>query len=344
MRLSRFDYHLPAELIAQYPVEPRDHSRLMALDRNARSISHHHFYDIVRFLRSDDLLVINNTKVFPARLVGEKLWSRGRVEFFLLRRIDAFRWEALVGGKVKPGKKVIFGEGRLLGEVVEVLEEARRIVRLEVGDSLDTLETLLHKIGQIPLPPYIERQAAPRDTERYQTVFAREEGAVAAPTAGLHFTPELLLQIAEMGVETAEVTLHVGAGTFMPVKAENIDDHVMHPEWYRIPPEAADAINRAKAAGRRVIAVGSTSARTLETMADEGGTVRSGEGWSSIFITPGYRFRVVDAMITNFHLPKSTLLMMVGAFAGLDFILDAYEEAIREEYRFYSYGDAMLLL
>lgn len=344
MLLSQFDYHLPPELIAQHPSEPRDHSRLMVLDRSDKSVRHHRFFEITEFLRPTDLLVINNTKVFPARLVGEKAWSGGRVEFFLLRRLYVDRWEALVGGKVKRGQTVIFGEGRLLGKVIEVLEESRRVVQLEVGDSLDTLGSLLHKIGQVPLPPYIERQAGDADRERYQTVFAREEGGVAAPTAGLHFTPELLQRIAGMGIESAEVTLHVGAGTFMPVKAERIEEHMMHPEWYRIPPETADVVNRTKARGGRLIAVGSTSTRTLETMADEDGHVKAGEGWSSIFITPGYRYKTVDAMITNFHLPKSTLLMMVAAFAGLDFILDAYNEAIREKYGFYSYGDAMLIL
>lgn len=343
MLLSRFDYHLPPELIAQHPAEPRDHSRLMVLDRRDRSILHRQFYDITEYLRPGDLLVINNTKVFPARLVGEKQGSGGRIEFFLLLRIDANTWEALVGGSLKPGRKAVFGGGRLTGEVVEALDEAKRVVRLSAHGCPD-IDALIREVGQTPLPPYIERQPDLQDISRYQTVFAREEGAVAAPTAGLHFTPELLQKIADMGVETAEVTLHVGAGTFMPVKVERIEDHVMHPEWYRVSPETAAAVNRTKARGGRVIAVGSTSTRTLETVADANGLVHAGEGWSSLFIIPGGRFKTVDAMITNFHLPKSTLLMMVAAFAGLEFMLNAYDEAVREKYRFYSYGDAMLVL
>jgi len=338
IRAEDFDYALPPDRIAQHPVEPRDHARLMVLHRDSGKLEHRRFYEVVDYLRRGDVLVINETRVFPARLVGKRP-SGGKVELLLVRPLGRDTWEALAkpGRKVRPGERLLFGEGKLTGEVVERTEDGKRVVRFS-GD----IETL-RNLGQVPLPPYIRRSPIPEDRERYQTVYARVEGSVAAPTAGLHFTEELLERLREKGVEVVPIVLHVGPGTFRPVRGE-VSEHRMEAEYYEVSPRAAEVVNLAREKGGRVVAVGTTSVRTLETVADEEGRVRPGSGWTELFIYPPYRFRVVDALITNFHLPRSTLLMLVAAFAGRERVLEAYMEAVRLGYRFYSYGDAMLII
>lgn len=341
MKLSDFDFHLPEELIAQTPVEPRDASRLLVVDRNGGALTHRHFRDLPDYLRSGDVLVVNETRVMPARLMGAREGSGGAIEVLLLKRVDRDRWETLVkpGKKARPGQRIIFGDGALVGTVLESTEVGGRIIEFTYEG---VFEEVLDRLGQMPLPPYITERL--EDAERYQTVFARERGSAAAPTAGLHFTPELLACLEAMGVKVHKVLLHVGLGTFRPVQVEDVLTHRMHSEFYTVTPETASALNAARAAGGRLFAVGTTTVRTLETVTGEDGQIQPGEGWTDIFIYPGYRFRAVDAMITNFHLPKSTLLMLVSAFAGREAILNAYEEAVRERYRFFSFGDAMLLL
>lgn len=341
MKTSDFYYELPKELIAQTPIAQRDHSRLMVLDRHTGAISHEHFYDIKKHLNPGDCLVINDTRVLPARLYGVKQGGGANVEVLLLKNVGGDDWECIVypGRRLKTGAIVSFGDGQLTGEIVEVRPDGNRVVRFTYeGIFLELLE----KIGTMPLPPYITERL--EDGERYQTVYSRENGSAAAPTAGLHFTKELLREIEDMGVDIVHVTLHVGLGTFRPVKEENITDHVMHVERYHVTEDAAARINAAKARGGRVIAVGTTSCRTLETIGDENGVVHAGEGDTGIFIYPGYRFKVLDGLITNFHLPESTLIMLVSAFSTREIILKAYEEAVRERYRFFSFGDAMLLI
>ncbi len=342
MKVSEFDYTLPKELIAKFPAEPRDSSRLMVLNRKTGEIEHRIFRDIKEYLKEGDVLVLNNTKVIPARLYGE-LPTGGKVETLLIRQVEPSVWEVMSkpARKLRPGRKVIFSP-ELTAEVVGYLGEGRRLLRFSYPESMDFME-ILSRIGHVPLPPYVEREERPEDREKYQTVFAKEEGSVAAPTAGLHFTPELLKELEERGVIIKTVTLHVGPGTFKPVKVERVEEHKMDYETYTVPEETAEEINRAKEEGRRVIAVGTTVVRTLESVASEGGTVKSGEGITNLFIYPGYRFKVIDALITNFHLPRSTLLMLVCAFAGKEKVLNAYREAIKEGYRFYSFGDAMFI-
>ena len=342
MDLNEFDYELPKELIAQDPLEDRSASRLLVLDKKSGALEHRIFREIPQLLVPGDCLVINNTKVIPARLIGAREGSGGAVEVLLLKRIEGREnsWETLVkpGKKARIGSRIIFGNGILTAEVTDVVEEGNRIVRFEFDGIF---EEILDQLGQMPLPPYITHEL--KDKNRYQTVYAKYDGSAAAPTAGLHFTKELLDQIRGMGVEIAEITLHVGLGTFRPVKAETVEEHHMHSEFWQINEEAASLINAAKARGSRVIAVGTTSCRTLESAAKEDGTVAAGSGWTDIFIYPGYRFKCIDALITNFHLPKSTLVMLVSALAGREHILAAYEEAIRERYRFFSFGDAMFI-
>ena len=341
LKTSDFNYDLPEELIAQTPIEKRDHSRLMVLDRKTGEISHEHFFDIKKHLRAGDCLVINDTRVLPARLYGIKEGGGARVEVLLLKNIEGDDWECIVypGRRLKEGAVVSFGDGILKSEIIRVLPDGNRIVRfMYEGIFLELLE----KIGTMPLPPYITERLD--DGERYQTVYSRENGSAAAPTAGLHFTRDLLREIEEMGVDVVHVTLHVGLGTFRPVKEENITDHLMHTESYNVTEEAAARINAAKARGGRVIAVGTTSCRTLESVGDEQGIVHSGSGDTSIFIYPGYTFKVLDGLITNFHLPESTLIMLVSAFSSREHVLHAYETAVQERYRFFSFGDAMLLL
>lgn len=337
MRADDFDYQLPKGLIAQHPVEPRDHARLMVLHRGSGTLEHRRFYELPGYLREGDVLVVNESKVFPARLLGRRS-SGGKVELLLLRRLEGDLWEALArpGRRVRPGEKLYFREG-VTGEVVERTEDGKRVVKFS-GDL-----GALRRLGQVPLPPYIRRPPVPEDEERYQTVYAKVEGSVAAPTAGLHFTEELLGKLREEGVRIVPVVLHVGPGTFRPVEGE-VSEHRMEPEYYEITGEAADAINEARVRGGRVVAVGTTSVRVLETVADEEGRVRPGRGLTELFIYPPYRFKAVDVLITNFHLPRSTLLMLVAAFAGRERVLEAYGEAVRLGYRFYSYGDAMLIL
>lgn len=335
--LVDFDYELPEELIAQHPSPVRDQSRLMVLDRRTGAVAHRMFADIVDYLRPGDLLVLNNTRVFPCRLAARKPGG-GKAEIFLLEELGVNLWRALVRG-VKTGNVVAVAPGveaKVLGSKEDGVWSIQFI-------GVENIRSLLPEIGSIPLPPYIERNAEPSDCERYQTVYASCDGAVAAPTAGLHFTDELLGRLREKGVDTAMVTLHVGPGTFQPVRTENIDDHHMHPERYEIPFDSAEQINRAIVDGRRIIAVGTTSVRALETAAGENGMIKPGRGSTSLFIRPGYVFKAVDCLITNFHLPKSTLLMLVSAFAGREHILSAYRTAVEARYRFYSYGDAMLI-
>jgi S-adenosylmethionine:tRNA ribosyltransferase-isomerase len=340
---SDFAFDLPPEQIAQHPSERRDESRLLVVDRSTGELHHRHFPDIVDLIRPGDALVVNETRVFPARLTGRRAGG-GAAEIFLLHPAPAGPgfWTALVrpGAKLREGKRVEIAP-ELSVEVVEVLPGGERVVRLDT--PLDP-EVALERFGEIPLPPYVRRAATEEDRERYQTVYARERGSVAAPTAGLHFTPEILARIEAKGASIVRLVLHVGVGTFRPVDTEEPEKHEMHSEWYRVTPEAAEAVNRARAAGGRAWAVGTTSVRTLETVADEEGIVHAGEGWTDIFIRPPYRFRAVDAIITNFHLPRSTLLMLVSAFGGYDPVMRAYAEAVREGYRFYSYGDAMALV
>ena len=339
MKTSDFDFQLPEELIAQTPLERRDASRLLTLDRESGAVGHHHFYDLPRFLRPGDCLVLNDSRVLPARLIGHRP-TGGACEVLLLVDRGGDLWECLVrpGRKLKPGAQVIFGDGQLTATVEEELNDGKRAVRFHYqGIFLEILEQL----GRMPLPPYIKAEL--QDQERYQTVYSRVVGSAAAPTAGLHFTPELLEQVQNLGVKVCYVTLHVGLGTFRPVKAEEITDHEMHSEFCQISGETATIINETKQSGGRVICVGTTSCRTVESFAAEDGTMSERSGWTSIFIYPGYKFKVLDALITNFHLPQSTLIMLVSALAGREHVLAAYEEAVREKYRFFSFGDAMFI-
>lgn len=340
MKTADFYYDLPQELIAQDPLEDRASSRLMVLDKETGERTHTDFHHIVDYLRPGDCLVINDTKVIPARLIGQREETGGKVEVLLLKRHEDNVWETLVkpGKKARPGMKIVFGDGLLTATVLEVIEDGNRLIRFEYEGIF---EEILDRLGQMPLPPYITHQL--KDKNRYQTVYAKYEGSAAAPTAGLHFTPELLQQIQDMGVSIARVTLHVGLGTFRPVKVEDVTRHVMHTEEIHVTEEAAERINATKAAGGRVICVGTTSCRTIESAADEHGIVHAMQGDTGIFIYPGYSFKVLDGLITNFHLPESTLLMLVSALAGKDHIMAAYEEAVREKYRFFSFGDAMFI-
>ncbi len=341
MKKEDFYFELPEELIAQDPLEDRSSSRLLVLDKETGEVEHHIFKDVIDYLEAGDCLVINETKVIPARLFGTKVGTDAKIEVLLLKRGERDTWETLVrpGKKAKVGTRISFGDGLLVGEVVDVVEEGNRLIRFEYEGIF---EEILDRLGQMPLPPYITHQL--EDKNRYQTVYAKHSGSAAAPTAGLHFTPELLQAIEEKGVEIARVTLHVGLGTFRPVKVDNILEHHMHSEFYQISAEAAEKINRAKDCGKRVICVGTTSCRTVESAADENGRLREMSGWTEIFIYPGYQFKVLDALVTNFHLPESTLVMLVSALAGREHVLAAYEEAIREKYRFFSFGDAMLIM
>ena len=340
MKTSDFYYDLPQELIAQDPLEERSSSRLLVLDRKTGEREHRVFREIVDFLHPGDCLVVNNTKVIPARLMGVKEGTGAGIEVLLLKRCEDNVWETLVkpGKKARPGARISFGEGLLTGEVLEVVEEGNRRIRFTYEGIF---EEILDRLGQMPLPPYITHQL--KDKNRYQTVYARHEGSAAAPTAGLHFTPELLEAIKEKGVKLAHVTLHVGLGTFRPVKVEDVAKHHMHSEFYMIEEEQARLINETKGAGGRVICVGTTSCRTLESAADEKGVLHAGSGWTDIFIYPGYGFKLMDALITNFHLPESTLLMLVSAFSGKEQVMAAYEEAVKERYRFFSFGDACFI-
>ena len=340
MNLHDFYYELPEELIAQDPLEDRSSSRLMVLDRESKKIEHKVFKDITGLLRPGDCLVLNNTKVIPARLFGTKEGMTSEVEVLLLKRTEKDIWECLVrpGKKCRPGAVISFGEGLLKGEILDIGDDGNRHIKFTYEGIF---EEILDKLGQMPLPPYIKHKL--KDKNRYQTVYAKYDGSAAAPTAGLHFTPELLKEIEEKGVNLAYVTLHVGLGTFRPVKVENILDHHMHSEYYQITKEAADTINETKRRGGRVICVGTTSCRTIESAADETGHLKESSGWTDIFIYPGYKFKVLDDLITNFHLPESTLLMLVSALAGREFILEAYKCAVDKGYRFFSFGDAMLI-
>lgn len=340
MDVKDFYYELPQELIAQDPLPDRSSSRLLVLDKNTGEVEHRVFRDIVEYLRPGDCLVINNTKVIPARLYGVKEGTQAKIEILLLKRKENDIWETLVkpGKKCKPGTKIIFGEGLLTGEIIDVVEEGNRLIQFRYEGIF---EEILDQLGQMPLPPYITHQL--KDKNRYQTVYAKYDGSAAAPTAGLHFTPELLEQVKAMGVTVAEVTLHVGLGTFRPVKESDVLKHHMHSEFYRITQSEADKINKAKSEGHRVIAVGTTSTRTLEAASDENGFLREKSGWTDIFIYPGYQFKVIDSLITNFHLPESTLVMLVSALAGREHVLSAYEIAVKERYRFFSFGDAMFI-
>ena len=340
MKTSDFYYDLPQELIAQTPIEKRDTSRLMTLDRKTGAVEHHHFYELVDYLNPGDCLILNNSRVLPARLLGQRLPGGGACEVLLLIDRGDKTWECLVrpGRKMRTGAKLSFGEGALTAEVVGELEGGNRLVRFDYeGIFLEVLE----RLGKMPLPPYIKEEL--QDKERYQTVYSKVVGSAAAPTAGLHFTPELLEKIAAKGVIIGYVTLHVGLGTFRPVKEDPIEGHEMHSEFCTIPQETADLINRTKANGGRCVCVGTTSCRTLESWAGEDGRMEAKAGWTNIFIYPGYRFKVMDALVTNFHLPESTLIMLVSAFAGREQTLAAYEEAVKKHYRFFSFGDAMLL-
>ncbi|WP_457677523.1 tRNA preQ1(34) S-adenosylmethionine ribosyltransferase-isomerase QueA [Thermovibrio sp.] len=342
MKVSEFDYYLPKELIAKFPATPRDSARLLVLNRETGQIEHKVFRDIKDYLKEGDVLVLNDTKVIPARLYGE-LSTGGKVELLLIRQVEPDVWEVMgrPARKLKPGK-VVYISDSLKGEVLEYLGEGRRLVKFTYPQGSSFME-ILSKVGHVPLPPYIQRQERPEDREEYQTVFAKKEGSVAAPTAGLHFTKELLSLLEDKGVIIKHITLHVGPGTFKPVKVEEVEKHQMDYETYTVPPETALEVNRAKEEGRRVIAVGTTVVRTLESASDEKGRLKSGEGRTNLFIYPGYKFKVVDALITNFHLPRSTLIMLVCAFGGKERVLNAYKEAVKEDYRFYSFGDAMFI-
>ena len=341
MNVKDFDYVLPEELIAQDPLEDRSGSRLMVLDKKTGEVEHRVFKDILEFLKPGDCLVLNNTKVIPARLFGVKEGTMAKIEILLLKRRENDIWETLVkpGKKANPGTKIIFGEGLLVGEVLDIVEEGNRLIKFHYEGIF---EEILDQLGQMPLPPYITHEL--KDRNRYQTVYAKYDGSAAAPTAGLHFTEELLEQVKAMGIRIAEVTLHVGLGTFRPVKVENVLEHHMHSEFYMVSKEAADIINSTKANGGRVISVGTTSTRTLESAAAEDGTLKETSGWTEIFIYPGYKFKVIDGLITNFHLPQSTLVMLVSALAGREHVLSAYEKAVEERYRFFSFGDAMMII
>ncbi|MEG0013057.1 MAG: tRNA preQ1(34) S-adenosylmethionine ribosyltransferase-isomerase QueA [Cellulosilyticaceae bacterium] len=340
MRTADFDFYLPEELIAQVPLQDRTSSRLMCLNKETGEIQHKHFYDIIEELKDGDCVVLNNTRVIPARLFGAREGSGGKVEFLLLTRIEKDRWEVLVkpGKKAKVGDKVIFGEGIVSATIKEIIEDGKRVVEFEYEG---VFEEALDRLGEMPLPPYIHEKL--EDKERYQTVYSKHDGSAAAPTAGLHFTTELLDKIRGKGVQIAYVTLHVGLGTFRPVKVEDVLAHEMHSEFYMIDEENAAIINGVKAKGGRIIPVGTTSTRTLESNADEEGKIKAGSGWTNIFIYPGYKFKCIDALITNFHLPESTLIMLVSALAGKEPVLAAYNEAVKEQYRFFSFGDAMFV-
>lgn len=340
MKTSDFYYDLPKELIAQDPLEDRSASRLMHLDKTTGEYKHGHFRDILQYLKPGDCLVINDTRVIPARLYGSKVGTDAAIEILLLKRKENDIWETLVkpGKKCKVGTVISFGDGILTGEVVDIVDEGNRLIKFHYEGIF---EEILDQLGEMPLPPYITHKL--QDKNRYQTVYAKYDGSAAAPTAGLHFTPALLEEIRNKGVDIAEVTLHVGLGTFRPVKVENVTDHHMHSEYFMINEEAAEKINRAKENGKRVICVGTTSCRTIESAADEKGRLKACSGWTDIFIYPGYRFKILDALITNFHLPESTLLMLVSALAGREHILAAYEEAVKQGYRFFSFGDAMFI-
>lgn len=340
MKVSDFNYELPQELIAQHPYDKRDEARLMVIDKNKHTIEHKVFNHIIDYLEPGDCLVINNTKVLPARLYGEKD-TGAKIEFLLLKRIQGDFWEVMVrpGNKLKPGTKVSFGEGLLKAEILDIVEGGNRKVKFEYEGIFNEI---LDKIGLMPLPPYIKEKL--KENNQYQTVYAQYEGSSAAPTAGLHFTEELLEKIKQKGVEIAKVTLHVGIGTFRPVKVENVEEHTMHTEHYSIKQEEADKINQAKQTGYKVIAVGTTSCRVLESVADENGFVKETEGDTDIFIYPGYQFKCIDRLVTNFHLPESTLIMLVSSLAGKDFVMEAYQEAVKEKYQFFSFGDAMMIV
>ncbi len=341
MKLSTFDYELPPELIAQTPLEDRSSSRLMSIDRKAGEIKHDSFKNIKNYLKAGDCLVLNNTRVIPARLYGQRQDSGRAIEFLLLNRLSTNKWETIVkpGKKLKTGHKVVFGDGKLIANVIETLENGSRIVEFEYEGLF---ENVLEELGEMPLPHYITEKL--EDKERYQTVYAKFDGSAAAPTAGLHFTKELLKEIKEMGVNVCYLTLHVGLGTFRPVKVENIEEHDMHSEWYSVPEETAKTVNETKEKGGRVIAVGTTSCRTLESATDENGKLVAKSDSTSIFIYPGCKFKMIDGLITNFHLPKSTLIMLVSAFAGYELTMEAYHKAIEEKYRFFSFGDAMFIV
>lgn len=340
MKTSDFNYDLPEELIAQTPVYPRDSSRLLVYHRNNHTIEHKIFHDVVDYLNPGDVLVVNQTRVIPARLYGVKEGTGGAIEFLLLRRLNLTDWEVILkpGKKAKPGARFVFGEGELKAEILTIAEDGGRTVRFEYEG---VFEDVLDRLGQMPLPPYIHEKL--EDKTRYQTVYAKIDGSAAAPTAGLHFTPELMERVRAKGVEIVPVLLHVGLGTFRPVKEEDVADHHMHSEYYEVTPEQAEKINAAHARGGRVVCVGTTSVRTLETVATEDGVVHPGSGFTQIFITPGVKIKAVDALITNFHLPQSTLLMLISALMGREEALATYEEAVRERYRFFSFGDAMFI-
>ncbi len=341
MKTSDFDYDLPKELIAQDPLEDRSASRLMVLHRKSGTIEHRVFHDIVEYLRPGDCLVRNNTKVIPARLFGMREDTGATIELLLLKRRENDVWETLVkpGKKARTGARLVFGDNHLTGEIIDVLEDGNRLIQFHYEGIF---EEILDELGQMPLPPYITHKL--KDKNRYQTVYAKYEGSAAAPTAGLHFTEELFQKIEEKGVKVANVTLHVGLGTFRPVKVDDVTKHHMHTEFYRVDQEAADLMNETKKNGGRIICVGTTSCRTIESAVDEQGVIHPGQGDTSIFIYPGYKFKMLDALITNFHLPESTLLMLVSALAGKDQIMSAYETAVKEKYRFFSFGDAMIIL
>ena len=341
MKREDFYFELPEELIAQDPLEDRSGSRLLVLDKETGKTEHHIFKEIVNYLEEGDCLVINDTKVLPARLIGSKVGTDAKIEVLLLKRRENDVWETLVkpGKKAKVGTKIRFGEGLLEGEVIDIVDEGNRLIQFHYEGIF---EEILDQLGEMPLPPYITHKL--EDKNRYQTVYAKKEGSAAAPTAGLHFTKELLEQIQSMGVKIAHVTLHVGLGTFRPVKVDDVESHHMHSEFYIVEEDQAKLINDTKKNGGRVLAVGTTSCRTLESATSEDGVLRAGSGWTEIFIYPGYHFKMIDGLITNFHLPESTLLMLVSALAGKEHIMHAYEEAVREKYRFFSFGDAMLIL
>ena len=341
MKTADFYFDLPQELIAQDPLEDRSSSRLLVLDRETGKTEHHIFKDVIDYLNPGDCLVVNNTKVIPARLFGSKEGTEAKIEILLLKRKENDVWETLVkpGKKAKPGTRISFGDGLLTGEVIDVVEEGNRLIKFTYDGIF---EEILDQLGQMPLPPYITHQL--KDKNRYQTVYAKHDGSAAAPTAGLHFTPELLEAIKAKGVNIAHVTLHVGLGTFRPVKVEDVTNHHMHSEFYIVEEDQAKLINETKQRGGKIVSVGTTSCRTLESATDDQGILQAGSGWTDIFIYPGYKFKMIDRLITNFHLPESTLLMLVSALAGKDKIMAAYEEAVKERYRFFSFGDAMLIL
>ena len=340
LNVKDFYFDLPEGLIAQHPLEKRDDSKLMVVNKTSKEIQHKQFKNIIEYLNPGDCLVLNDTRVLPARLLGMKEGTEGKMEFLLLKRIDKDHWETLVkpGKRAKIGSRFVFGNGELKAEVISISEGGSRIVKFEF---VGIFEEVLDKLGEMPLPPYITEKL--QDTERYQTVFSKEVGSAAAPTAGLHFTEELIAKIKAKGIEIAFVTLHIGLGTFRPVKVETVEEHEMHSEYYVLSRETAEVINKLKEKGGRIIAVGTTSNRTLESIADENGKLHEKSGWTDIFIYPGYKFKIVNALITNFHLPESTLIMLVSAFAGKDLVMGAYDMAVKKEYRFFSFGDAMFL-